>query len=140
MSPIPHTTKMTDPDRDRILDELWQQIEDADNSCSEPPAFIAGMRYAFDVVQPLLCRLPKTGPCRFSDQSLHQQRDPRIAASLEPPASDIPIDADFFRGMRFMLDRAHERIAVTHPAAECCRTDARRRAGVATMPPPEPAG
>lgn len=136
---MPHNDT-TRTDAGRILDELWQQIEDADNSCSEPPAFIAGMRYAFDAVQPLFCRLPKTGPCRFSDQSLHLQKDPAIAASLEPPASDIPIDADFFRGMRFMLDRARERIALTHPASESCRADARRRAGVAAMPPPEPSG
>lgn len=94
------------------LCHLWQHLEEADNSGSEPPGFIAGMQYVFDAIQPLL----------------------GIAITLEPPRAGIDIDADFLRGMTFMLRVAGERIAPPQPDADAARAAATARAREAATP------
>ena len=64
---------------DDVLRELYELIEYADNSCSEPDDFIRGMRFLFDAAAERL-GAAKIGIDPNVDASNHAVQKPRIAA------------------------------------------------------------
>lgn len=64
---------------DDVLRELYELIEYADNSCSEPDDFIRGMRFLFEAAAERL-GIPKIGSEPNVDASSHVIQKPRIAA------------------------------------------------------------
>ena len=64
---------------DDLLRELYELIEEADNSCSEPDDFIRGMRFLFDAAAERL-EAPTVGSERNAEANGLRVQKPRIAA------------------------------------------------------------
>ena len=62
---------------DNLLRELYELIEEADNSCSEPDDFIRGMRFLFEAA---VQRLGSSEVGQVAEAVMPSARTPKLAA------------------------------------------------------------